>query len=154
LLKGSEYSKEYIINLLSSLSSDDYLKVVPMLCHRKDDELLINVNALEIQHSKLVRAMLLNIFSEEDIANVILSKPEGGWISNSSFYISIHNSLSITKDNMKKLEKIILSNFMSDKYYLRLLLWDTNVSYYKLVSDLLITQGDVTVLSRSYINHG
>lgn len=153
-LETSELSKGNIIYYLSSHNDDIYSKVVPMLCHRKDDELLININSLDIRHVKFVRAMLLNIISEKDIENLILSRPDDGWKSNLSLYNFIHNSSSISKDDMKILQNIIISVFLSDRYYSRLLLWADDYGHYQLVSDLLITRDDITVLSRSYMRKG
>jgi general secretion pathway protein K len=141
-------------NLANYLSSHDYellLKIVPLICTRNDNALLINVNALEVQQSKLIQAMFMNIISEEDIINTILAKPVNGWGSKESFFASILSNSMIAIDDIQKVKEVVMSSFSTDEYFITLDFWlDDKNEYYNLTNYLHVKDEEITVLQRRY----
>lgn len=141
-------------NLANYLSSHDYeflLKIVPLICTRNDNTLLINVNALEVEQSKLIQAMFMNIISEEDIINTILAKPVNGWGSIESFFESILSNSMIAIDDIQKVKEVVMSSFSIDEYFITLDFWlDDKNEYYHLTNFLHVKNEEITVLQRRY----
>ncbi|WET16130.1 hypothetical protein P2W49_06095 [Yersinia intermedia] len=141
-------------NLANYLSSHDYeflLKIVPLICTRNDNALLINVNALEVEQSKLIQAMFMNVISEEDIINTILAKPVNGWGSIESFFESILSNSMIAIDDIQKVKEVVMSSFSIDEYFITLDFWlDDKNEYYHLTNFLHVKNEEITVLQRRY----
>lgn len=135
-------------NLLSSMNHSDFLKISSILCTRSDNKLLVNINMLKKSNSKYLQAMLLSSVSEQDVYNIILAKPEGGWTDFSLFYnlILANSSMKITS-----IDKIISDNFTLDEYYFYCIFWlEHEDSSYQLTSFIHYLNNTITILQRRY----
>lgn len=144
-------SNDDLAVFLPDYSNKLLLQLTPLICTRNDNVLLVNINTLEIQHAKLVQAMLMNTLSEEDIVRIILSKPATGWGNVESFFDSMLNNSVVAINDRQKIRDISMSNFATDEYFISLSFGlDGKDEYYQLSNFLHIKKKQVTVLQRMY----
>ncbi|MBS0056386.1 type II secretion system protein GspK [Yersinia sp. Marseille-Q3913] len=140
-----EKSKWYTIN------SDIYSKMVPLLCVRYDNSLIININTLEIQHSKLIQEILMNLIDEDSIMRTILSKPESGWGNIQTFLDTLLDNSEVKIENVQRVKDIVMSIFSHDRYFISLIFWLSNeYKHYQLTSLLDVRPSGITVLHRRF----
>ena len=153
LMPGAEntlaagYLSDYLINI----SDVDLLKITPFLCYRNDDVLLININMLELKHSKLLQSILMDMIDEDDVTKLISSKPAGGWTSVNFFFEYMAKNTAIDSDNIDRLKNILVLKFTHDKYYFSSIfkLANNNGSY-QLRSTFYVNDKGVTVVRRRF----
>ncbi|CNB48310.1 general secretion pathway protein GspK [Yersinia similis] len=147
MLKNIPYEVDEI-NISSNMSRDDFLKIAPMLCIRRDRELLVNINMLEVENSQYLQTVLLNTVTERDIYDVISAKPNKGWGSTFLFY-SLLTSYSTMSD--RDVNKNILDKLTVDEYFINYIFRiDSKDSYYQLISFIHVVGKTITVLQRRY----
>jgi general secretion pathway protein K len=146
-----ESAADNLIETLFNINSDVFLPIAPLLCARNDNTLLININMLEIRHSKFIQAISMDIVTETDIVRTILSKPDDGWHNVQSFFESLISNSVIEKNDIQKLREIIMSHFSHDRYFISLAFWlDNEDEYPQLTSFIHVKQKGITVLQRRF----
>lgn len=134
-----------------AINSDISSKMTPLLCVRYDNLLVININALGIQHSKLIQEILMNLVDEENIMRTILSKPDSGWGDVQIFLDTLIDSSEIKIENVQRVKDIVMSIFSHDRYFILLVFWLSNeYRHYQLTSLLDVRARGITVLHRRF----
>ncbi|CNC61396.1 general secretion pathway protein K [Yersinia frederiksenii] len=128
-----------------------YFDMSSIFCSRNDDKLLININMLEVKHSKLIQAILLNVINDSVISAAILSKPVNGWSSVKEFFDFIISNSGVVTEDVHKLRDIIAYNFTHDEYYFSSIFrTNANAGYYQLISLFRIKNNEVIILERRF----
>ncbi|CAI0905747.1 Type II secretory pathway, component PulK [Serratia entomophila] len=81
---------------MNFMSRELYARLAPLVCARPDNQLQINLNTVTAQQLPLIRAMLQNALSAEQVLALIGGRPREGWRSLDFF----------TADNYPELGKL------------------------------------------------
>lgn len=138
------------IDKLLNISDENLSRIAPLLCSRNDNTLLININMLDVNNSKLVQSIFMNEITESDIYKIILSKPAQGWISVESFFEFLTNNSAIDIDKINKLRRVKMLKFSHDEYYFSSNFKIDNSSS-QLMSLFHVKENKITVLQRRFV---
>lgn len=137
------------IDKLLNISDKSLSRITPLLCSRNDNTLLVNINMLDMNNSKLVQGIFMNEITESDIYKVISSKPDQGWMSVESFFELLTNNSAIDIDKINELRKVKMLKFSHDEYYFSSSFRIDSGSY-QLMSLFHVKENKITVLQRRF----
>ncbi|RXA95238.1 type II secretion system protein GspK [Yersinia sp. 2105 StPb PI] len=132
-------------------NEEDLSNMSSILCSRSDSTLLININMLELRHGSLLKAIFLNKIDEEEIANAILAKPDGGWDSTIDFFELIINNSTKNTSELQRIKDTITPILSHDEYYFSIIFTlPSKDSHYQLMSLFYVKNRDAFIIDRRF----